>query len=535
MDQTTPASTNRRHRRNSAWIAAACIGALFIALFLALPQGSVEQSAVYDVCGLSMVGLALAGIRAHRPSGWLPWLILAAGQLAFVIGDVIWTVYQANGEDPFPSIADASYIVGYPILALGLAIAIRRRVSGGDRAGLLDGAILACGAVVVWWSFVLGPLVATSDPDPLSFAIGVAYPIGDLLLIGLALGLLMTPGAKSASFAFLITNLMIVLAGDLVFNLQTLDGTYVDGGLLDSVWLVAYTAFAISALHPSMAEVFDPRPLPITLLGPIRYVLLGAAMLVGPALLVIEQEHAGSLTWVVAIATAVLSVLVLTRLAGVVGHLDRDIRRRTVLEEQLSYQAFHDSLTGLANRRRFIEAVREAIRAGTGGAVLFLDLDDFKDVNDELGHDAGDALLTAVGHRIVATIRPDDLGCRIGGDEFAVLLPGAGTDEAEAAAARVLAAICEPVTIEGRQLVVPASIGVALARPRESIAVDELLRRADVAMYQAKAEGKHRQASYAPALEPVPGTSPLPHVDRHARNAQGGTPPSPSSAASAAS
>src|SRR4029079_14036833 len=252
---------------------ATAIGAMFIVAFFALPQGSVEQSAVYDACGLAMVALGFLGIRIHRPAGWLPWLTLVGARLAFVSGDIIWTVYQANGEDPFPSIADASYIVGYPILALGLGIAIRRRVSGGDRAGLREGAILACGAVVVWWSFVLGPLVAASDPDPLSFAIGVAYPIGDLLLIGMALGLLMTPGAKSISFAFLVTNLTIVLVGDLLFNLQTLDGTYVDGGLLHAIWLVAQNVVAMPPLPPSRAEVFDPRPLPIALLGPIRYVL----------------------------------------------------------------------------------------------------------------------------------------------------------------------------------------------------------------------------------------------------------------------
>src|SRR5689334_13364802 len=88
--------------RQRAWMATAVIGALFIAAFFALPQGSVEQSAVYDACGLAMVFLAFLGIRAHRPSGWLPWLILIAGQLAFVFGDIIWTFYQANGENPFP-------------------------------------------------------------------------------------------------------------------------------------------------------------------------------------------------------------------------------------------------------------------------------------------------------------------------------------------------------------------------------------------------------------------------------------------------
>ncbi|HTK45862.1 MAG TPA: GGDEF domain-containing protein [Patescibacteria group bacterium] len=498
-----------------AWMGAGAVGALFIAAFFGLPQGSVEQSAAYDACGLAMVAFGLLGVRMHRPSGWLPWLILVAGQLAFVIGDIIWTVYQANGEDPFPSIADASYIVGYPILALGLAIAIRRRVSGGDRAGLLDGAILACGAVVVWWSFVVGPLVAASDPDPLSFAIGVAYPIGDLLLIGLALGLVMTPGAKSPSFALLVANLSIVLLGDLAFNLQTLDGTYVDGGVLDGVWLVAYTAFAMAALHPSMAEVFDPRPLPIALLGPVRYVLLGAAMLVGPALLVIQQENAGTLTWVVACATAVLSVLVLTRLAGVVGHLDKDIQRRAILEEQLSFQALHDPLTNLTNRRGFMKAVASAIGTGASTGVLFLDLDDFKHVNDNMGHDAGDALLSAVGHRIVAAIRPDDVGCRIGGDEFAILLPDTNLADAESVGRRLLSSLSTPVPIEGSRLVVPASIGVAVSAPFEKPTVDELLRRADTAMYNAKAAGKHRLAVYSPEVSAV--ASPVARSVRHTR------------------
>src|SRR4029079_6956149 len=137
-----------------------------------------------------------------------------------------------------------------------------------------------------------------------------------------------------------------------------------------------YVAFAMAALHPSMANVFDPRPLSIALLGPVRYVLLGAAMLVGPALLVFQEGDSGSLTWVVAAATAVLSVLVLTRLAGVVGHLDKDIQRRAILEEQLSFQALHDPLTNLKNRRGFMKAVSVAIATGTPTGVLFLDLDD---------------------------------------------------------------------------------------------------------------------------------------------------------------
>ena len=510
----------RNRVKRWAWLAIPIVGAGLIALFLALPTGALEQSIVYDIAGLTAVGAALLGIRLHRPDGWQPWLILALGQLSFVLGDILWTWFAAIGEDPFPSAADVAYLLGYPLLAVGLGIAIRRRVRGGDRAGLLDGAILATGAVVVWWMFVLGPLVELSDPDPLSFVIGIAYPIGDLLLLGLALSLVMTPGAKSASFRLLTANLVVLLVGDIVYSLQTIDGTYVDGGLLDTVWLIAYGLFAMSAAHPTMAAVFDPRPVAVALLGPVRLALLGMAMLVGPALLALGHAGGEGIVIVVAVASAVLSVLVLVRLAGMVGHLSRDIERRTVLEAQLSYQAFHDPLTGLANRRRFIEAVGDAIAAGTGTAVLFVDLDDFKHVNDDMGHDAGDALLSAVGHRLVSAIRPDDLGCRIGGDEFAVLLPATlSVDEAVRIAQRLLESLGSPVAIEGRDLVVPASIGVAAAAPRERLAVDELLRRADVAMYHAKAQGKNRLATYDPGIDVVPGSTPMASslAPRHSR------------------
>ena len=178
-----------------------------------------------------------------------------------------------------------------------------------------------------------------------------------------------------------------------------------------------------------------------------------------------------------------------------------------MLEAQLSFQAFHDPLTGLANRRRFIAEVADSIASGTGTGVLFLDLDDFKHVNDEMGHDAGDALLSAVGHRLVRAIRPDDIGCRIGGDEFAVLLPETSElDEAESVAPSPARGTGRADHARGPG---PASCRRASAwpspQPGELIAVDELLRRADVAMYHAKAQGKNRLACYTPLLEPVVG------------------------------
>ncbi|MBI2762413.1 MAG: GGDEF domain-containing protein [Chloroflexi bacterium] len=488
--------------RRRAWAAALMIGAGLILVFYLLPAGSIEQSVVYDIVGLGAVATALLGLRLHRPAGTLPWVLLAAGQLAFVGGDTLWTVFTAQGQDPFPSVADASYLIGYPLLSLGLLIAIRRRIAGGDRAGLLDAAILTTGAAVVWWAFVLGPLAAASDPEPVAFAISIAYPISDLLLIGILLGLAMTPGARSFSFGSLAGSLVLILVADLVFGLQSLEGTYVDGGWLDGVWLLAYVAFGAAAIHPSMAGLFEPRPIAVTLLGRARLVLLGVAMLVGPALLVMGRSDVDAIVLVVAAATAVLSVLVLVRLAGMVRILARDIARRRLLEEQLSYHAYHDPLTGLANRRRFVEAIEEALASGTATAVLFLDLDDFKHVNDDMGHEAGDALLSAMGHRILDSLRPADLACRLGGDEFAVLLPNTPRlEDAEAVATRLLEIVGTPVDVGGVAVHATASVGVALRQAGEVMSIDDLIRRSDVAMYHAKARGKHRSATYSAELE----------------------------------
>ena len=499
------------------WAAVLAVGAALLVAFYLLPAESVEQSVVYDLIGLVGVGAAFVALAVIRPAGWQPWFFIAAGQLAFVVGDTMWTVYQAQGADPFPSLADVAYLLGYPVIAVGLILAIRRRVMGGDRAGLLDAAILTTGAAVVWWAFVLGPLAAIADPEPVAFAISVAYPIGDLLLIGMALGLVMTPGARSISFRLLIGSLVLMLAADLAFGLQSLDDTYVGGTWVDGLWLLAYLAFGVSASHPSMAEVFEPRPVAVTLLGRVRLVLLGFAMLVGPAMLAFGRSEVQAIEIVVAGATATLSVLVLIRLAGMVRILARDIERRAILEEQLSFQAFHDPLTGLANRRRFMEAVSEALATRSGTAALFLDLDDFKHVNDNMGHDAGDALLSAIGERIVATVRPNDLACRLGGDEFAVLLPATDRlEDAEAVATRLLDSLSAPVHIEGVDVRVTASVGVSIRRAGEPMTVDDLLRRSDVAMYHAKARGKHRFASYEAELEEPADAPARPAVRRSA-------------------
>jgi len=188
------------------------------------------------------------------------------------------------------------------------------------------------------------------------------------------------------------------------------------------------------------------------------------------------------------------------RVTGV-SVIARDITDRKQLQEQLVHQALHDPLTGLANRAllgdRLEHALARPMRPGATVAVLLIDLDDFKDVNDSLGHDAGDDLLTIIAARLQGHARAGDTVARLGGDEFALLLEDTNAAEAVRMAEVLLEALARPVVLRGRDLVPTASIGIAIAAGEDA---ETLLRNADTAMYAAKRQGKGRSTLFEPAM-----------------------------------
>ncbi len=185
------------------------------------------------------------------------------------------------------------------------------------------------------------------------------------------------------------------------------------------------------------------------------------------------------------------------------GQLEQSLSELSRLKEELRYQAYHDSLTGLANRSLFVGRVDQALtgaRPGEMPAVLFLDLDNFKDVNDTLGHAAGDQLLVAVAERVRSCVRASDVPARLGGDEFAVLVDDApGLARSQAVARRLIESLATTFPVEGHDLKISASIGIAAGQGAAQ-GPDDLLRNADVAMYTAKQAGKNRFAVFEPTM-----------------------------------
>jgi diguanylate cyclase (GGDEF)-like protein len=183
------------------------------------------------------------------------------------------------------------------------------------------------------------------------------------------------------------------------------------------------------------------------------------------------------------------------------GRLERSLARLTQLEQQLRHQAFHDPLTGLANRVLFHERVQHALdRRGAKAAVLFVDLDGFKNVNDVHGHAAGDRVLVAAAERMRTCLRPGDTAARLSGDEFAILLEDiADTETARRVGARVVELFGVPFSVGDGEVRVGASCGVAVADHNQR--ADELLANADKAMYKVKSQGKGRYTLFEPAMQ----------------------------------
>ena len=484
--------TRRWQTREHAARAALAIGAALIAAYFLLP-GVDAQDLFYQVPGMLAVVAVLAGVIIHRPPRRAPWLLLAAGLLLTTMGDWTWVILErAFGIEPFPSVADAFYLSGMGATGAALLWMLRGRIPDGDRAGLLDALIVAVGAGLVSWIFLMAPIVADASATLAETGFALAYPLLDIVILAVLVRIVLAPGPKVPAMGMLLGALVALLTADFVYAAVALTDGYSTGHPVDGIFLATSVLYAGAALHPSMREVAAPVEAGEVRLSAWRVILLAIASLMAPAVLLV-QWLAGQAIDVPIIATAsiVLFLLVIARLGGVVADLRANLRHRQALEAELEQRAFHDPLTGLANRTLFANRLERALsQRDEPVAVLFLDLDDFKTINDSHGHQAGDELLVAVARTLGANVRAEDTVARLGGDEFAVLVErGATEGVARQLADRLIGGLKRPVRVAGRDRSVGASIGISLGRSGRASA-EQLMSEADIAMYVAKGEGK---------------------------------------------
>ncbi|MEP7017475.1 MAG: EAL domain-containing protein [Actinomycetota bacterium] len=455
-------------------------------------------------------GLVLQGGVSHRIvdvylsllTSWLPaalcWLavaharlrrwevsIAAAAVTAVAAGDTYYAPLSSGGSLAFPNPGDVGYVSFYVLMLAALALVVRREARGQSWSVWLDAAVGSLGAAAVL-AVVLNPVLASALTGSLSTAtvLAVAYPMLDLLLIATVAGIAAVRGVLGRDrLALLMTGLMLYAVADVIYALQVTADTYVIGSPLDAAWTIGITLVALYVDGIARRDTLpDQEASPESkTTAPARPSALAVPMLATGAglgvLLVGSRAHLSTLA--VSLAGVTLLAAAARTQVGF-GKLVRmaDLRR----------QVTTDDLTGLPNRRALhLQAgVRLADPLHHHQALLMMDLNGFKKINDTLGHHIGDQLLIQVGARLSGRLRGGDLLVRLGGDEFAVLLQDAVHDQAVDVAGRLCAALNDPFDLDDNAVHSTVSIGIALF-PEDGPDLATLLRKADVAMYKAKA------------------------------------------------
>ena len=463
------------------------------------PEGTPRS--VVQVCvSLSSTGAVLTAAVLDRRR-WATWAVFSLGSGLSAAADTFTAWHIAAGDPlPYPSLADAGWLAGNIAAALGLVLLQRgRRV---DAAGLLDTAVVTCSGGLVLWVALFKPLQGSID---VAEVVGLLYPVTTIAMLAAAVWLVTSLPAPVESWATaaLTSGVLLGLFGNVIYGAS--DGTLdPQQRWFETFYLLMYIAWGYGALR---SATVPPRSdtAPTWVVSPIRLFGMYAALMVVPGVLIFDYLCKTNFSHLpIATASALLSLLVPARLWLSMRQVQASTQQRDAYREDLEHQAAHDPLTGLPNRtyiRELLAALMaRAARAGDEVALLFVDLDFFKRVNDQLGHAAGDEVLRTAADRMRGTLRNGDIVGRQGGDEFVVLIdPVPGPAELVEIAERLVEVISAPIMTGGGKASIGASVGIALARDGQTDP-EQLLQDADLATYRAKGNGRGRVEMFDAAL-----------------------------------
>ena len=453
-------------------------------------EGFVTLDPPFIAFSVLTAGLLLVVSRLSSGPSRAAWTALAVVAVCSTVGDVIYVSLAALSLEPSFSPADLFYLGLYPLLLWALWWIARNRSGPAAVQAMFDGLLLATGlALLVWELLIVLPGNVPVDGFGPESLLLLAYPTMDLLLLGAAAGLVLVEPRVDRTTAWILGYLATTIVSDALYLL----GAGGDDGTLTALSNVGYVVgilmLGLAALGRGSLRIAEPREQPVEV-GRVRMLLLGAS-LVAPA------TTAAVLLWlgetvavpVLLVSTAILAILVSWRVAGAI-RAERDARVASeAAHRALWEQSRHDPLTGLPNRLSLLEDLEGEQRPV---ALLFMDLDRFKQVNDTSGHAAGDEVLCEVTRRLLAHQESCERTYRLSGDEFVMVRaleePEDGDVEARRRAAALAGVLSEPYFPAGMEWHLTASVGCALTdeSPGGRGNAEELLRQADVAMYRVK-------------------------------------------------
>lgn len=297
-------------------------GAAATAVYFLLPPNA--QSVAFVVVGLVCAGGIYVGARRNADAPQrMPWNLFALGILLEVAGDAIFAFYEIrlDREPPAPSVADAFYLAGYPVLALGIFLLLRRLGGQTSRAAVLDTVIIGVGVGIVQWIFFVDPF-EHMGLDRAERIVAMAYPAVDTLLLVALAQLLVGPGRRTLSYRLLLVSVTLWVVADELYALDV--SGYQGGDWIDALWMLSYVTWAAAALEPSMARLAEADRRAVPRLTTPRLVLLAAALLTAPTVIAVERfAHHRVHALFAAGGSALIAVLVLLRLSGLVRSVER--------------------------------------------------------------------------------------------------------------------------------------------------------------------------------------------------------------------
>ena len=435
----------------------------------------------------SWLPVAVCCLAIYRVGFRRPEMLLAAAATTAYASAFIFIVWSqvTTGSVPFPSVGDGVYLLFFPLMMAALVVTVHHHVRVLAVSAWLDCAVASLGASAVL-AVVLSPVLdsALKGSPSMATVVALAYPMGDVLLVAAAAGIATLGDVRLGSrWGLLIAGLMVFAATDMVYALQVTKGTYAVGMPVDAGWAVGPALMAMwvdGATQDKHSVTHEARPAA----GGMALTVSTAATVAGLGVLILGTQMplsklAVTLAGVTLLAAAARSQMAFRLLARMAN-----LRR---------LDAATDELTGLSNRRALYAEghTRLAAPQCRRQALLMLDLDKFKEVNDSLGHHTGDQLLIQVAARLRGNLCDQDFLARLGGDEFAMLLDDASHDEAVNAAVKARAALDQPFALDDTTLYIQASVGIAMFPDDtdDHPSLKTLLHKADIAMYKAKTSG----------------------------------------------